>query len=207
MRSRMLGARLFIVATGVVLLASSGCAGRQRPSEPTELAPEPVVGYDERLGVDDVFVVRVVGELEISGEYRVGADGTIDYPYIGRVQVLGMRPSEVQEELTRKLKSGYFRNPQLAVVVLTWNSRKVSVLGQVARPGPLTYFPRMTIVDAIAGAGGFTPSAAKNSVRLRRELNGKVDTRNYRVSDISEGRSPNVIMLPGDLLVVDERMF
>jgi protein involved in polysaccharide export with SLBB domain len=65
----------------------------------------------------------------------------------------------------------------------------------------------MTIVDAIAAAGGFTGAAAKNSVRLRRELNGKVETRNYRVADISEGRSPNVIMLPGDVIVVDERLF
>jgi polysaccharide export outer membrane protein len=173
--------------------------------EPEQL--EPVVGFDERLGIDDVFQVRVVGEPDISGEYRVSADGTIDYPYVGRVQVLGLRPSELQEQLTRKLKDGYFRNPQLAVMVTEWNSRKIAVLGQVAKPGPLAYFPRMTIVDAIAAAGGFTGAAAKNSVRLRRESNGKVETRSYRVADISEGRSPNVTMVPGDVLVVDERIF
>jgi polysaccharide export outer membrane protein len=199
----MLGPRIFSAATSVVLFLTGACAHRSAQ----QLEPEPVVGFDERLGVDDVFQIRVVGESEISGEYRVAADGTIDYPYIGRVQALGMRPSELQEELTRKLKDGYFRNPQIGVIVTMWNSRKISVLGQVARPGPLPYFPRMTIVDAIAAAGGFTPTAAKNSVRLRRELNGKVDTRNYRVADISEGRSPNVMMLPGDLIVVDERLF
>jgi polysaccharide biosynthesis/export protein len=194
------------VFAGLALaLALAGCS--HAPALPVVPEPEPVVGYDERLGVDDVFQIRVVGEPEISGDYRVGADGTISYPYIGRVQVLGMRPSEVQEDLTRRLKDGYFRSPQIAVMVTEWNSRKIAVLGQVAKPGPLAYFPRMTIVDAIAAAGGFTGAAAKNSVRLRRELNGKVETRNYRVADISEGRSPNVTMIPGDVLVVDERLF
>ena len=65
----------------------------------------------------------------------------------------------------------------------------------------------MTIVDAIAAAGGFADTAAKNSVRLRRELRGKVQTQSYPVADISEGRSPNVSMLPGDVIVVEERLF
>jgi polysaccharide export outer membrane protein len=65
----------------------------------------------------------------------------------------------------------------------------------------------MTIVDAIASAGGFTGIASKNSVNLRRELAGKIETHIYPVADISEGRSPNVMVLPGDVLVVDERVF
>ena len=65
----------------------------------------------------------------------------------------------------------------------------------------------MTIVDAIANAGGFTGIAAKNSVNLRRQVAGKIETRTFPVADISEGRSPNVMVLPGDVLVVDERVF
>ncbi|HEY0715396.1 MAG TPA: polysaccharide biosynthesis/export family protein [Polyangia bacterium] len=165
------------------------------------------VTFDERLGVDDVFDIRVVGENELSGSYRVGADGTIDVPYVGRLTVLGMRPNELQEEVTKRLSNGYLRNPQVSVLVKEWNSRKLVVLGKVQKPGPIPFFPRMTIVDAIAAAGGFSDTAAKNSVRLRRELRGKVETRNYPVADISEGRSPNVVMLPGDVIVVDERIF
>jgi polysaccharide export outer membrane protein len=62
-------------------------------------------------------------------------------------------------------------------------------------------------VDAIAGAGGFTPIAAKNSVTLRREVKGTVESRNCSVADISEGRAPNIVLRPGDILVVDERLF
>jgi polysaccharide export outer membrane protein len=97
--------------------------------------------------------------------------------------------------------------PQVTVMVKEWNSRKVSVLGQVQRPGTVPYFPKMTIVDAIASAGGFTGVAAKNSVNLRREVTGKVEMRTFPVADISEGRSPNVAVLPGDVLVVEERLF
>jgi protein involved in polysaccharide export with SLBB domain len=192
-----------LIVTGV--LAAAACAHDQ--SVPARHEPEPVVGFDERLGIDDVMQIRLLAEPDLSGDYRVGIDGTVDFPYIGRVQALGMRPSELQAELTRKLKEGYFVNPQLGLVVTAWNSRKISVLGQVSKPGPLQYQYKMTIVDAIAAAGGFTPSAAKNSVRLRREVKGKVETRTFRLTDISEGRSPNVTMVPGDILVVDERIF
>jgi len=65
----------------------------------------------------------------------------------------------------------------------------------------------MTIVDAIANAGGFTGIAAKNSVNLRREVAGKIETHILPVADITEGRSQNVMVLPGDVLVVDERVF
>jgi polysaccharide export outer membrane protein len=65
----------------------------------------------------------------------------------------------------------------------------------------------MTIVDAVAAAGGFTGVAAKNSVNLRREVTGKVETHTFPVSDITEGRSPNVVVMPGDVVVVEERLF
>jgi len=165
------------------------------------------VVFDERLGVDDVFTVRIVGEQDLSGQYRVAADGTIDFPYVGRMEVQGQRPGEVQRQLTERLKDGYLRNPQVTVLVQEWNSRKINVLGQVSKAGPVSYFPRMTIVDAISAAGGFTEIAAKNTVHLRRERDGKVVTKTYRVADISEGKAPNVVMLPGDVLVVEERLF
>jgi protein involved in polysaccharide export with SLBB domain len=65
----------------------------------------------------------------------------------------------------------------------------------------------MTIVDAIASAGGFSGIASKNNVNLRRETEGKVVTRSLPVADIAEGRSPNVVLMPGDVVVVDERIF
>src|SRR5581483_7403943 len=143
----------------------------------------------------------------LSGEYRVANDGTIDFPLAGRILVKGLEIGEVQREIVKRLKAGYLLNPQVTGMVNQWNSRKISVLGQVAHPGTVPYFPNMTIVDAIASAGGFTGVAAKNSVNLRREATGRVEMRTFPVADITEGRSPNVMILPGDVLVVEERLF
>jgi protein involved in polysaccharide export with SLBB domain len=162
---------------------------------------------EDRVGIDDTFEVRVYGETELSGMFRVATDGTIDYPLAGRVAVAGLRTGEIQQALVNKLKDKYLKDPQVMVTIKDRNSQKISVLGQVGHPGQVSYYPNMTIVDAIASAGGFTGIAAKNSVNLRREVGGKIETHIYRVADISEGRSQNVMVLPGDVLVVDERVF
>jgi polysaccharide export outer membrane protein len=187
----------------VLFVVVSGCSGSpKRVSYVADIsAPE------DRIGVDDTFDVRVYGEAELSGMFRVATDGTVDYPLAGRIQVAGLRTGEIQQLLVTKLKDKYLKDPQVVVTIHDRNSQKISVLGQVAKPGQVSYYPNMTIVDAIASAGGFTGIAAKNSVNLRREVGGKIETHIYPVADISEGRSPNVSVLPGDVLVVDERVF
>jgi len=179
------------------------CATSQRPAPiNAEIIPS-----EDRVGSDDSFEVRVYGESELSGVFRVAADGTIDYPMAGRIHVGGLRTGEIQELLISKLKDKYLKDPQIVVSVKDRNGQKVTVLGQVGHPGQIGYYPNMTIVDAIATAGGFSGIAAKNSVKLRRNVSGKIETNIYPVADISEGRSPNVMILPGDVLVVDERVF
>jgi polysaccharide export outer membrane protein len=184
-------------------LAASACATTPGRS----IAVGEVGPPEDRIGIDDTFDVRVYGEAELSGIFRVATDGTIDYPLVGRIQVGGLRTGEIQRLLVAKLKGPYLKEPQVVVTVKDRNSQKISVLGQVAKPGQVSYYPNMTIVDAIASAGGFTGIAAKNSVNLRREVAGKIEMKIFPVADISEGRSPNVAVLPGDVLVVDERVF
>jgi len=192
---------------GLIAIAAAGCAhNRQMAEPPSALEPEHALA-DDQVGIDDMFDVRVYGEPDLSGSYRVATDGTIDFPLAGRIPVLGLRTGEIQARLRDRLKQGYLKDPQITVLMKEWNSRKISVLGQVQHPGSVAYHPHMTIVDAIALAGGFTGIAAKNSVSLRREAAGKVESHIYRVADITEGRSANVLVLPGDVLVVEERMF
>jgi protein involved in polysaccharide export with SLBB domain len=193
--------RVHLIA--LVVLAAAGCSNApKRTISVGELSvPE------DRIGLDDTFDVRVYGESELSGTFRVATDGTVDYPLVGRIQVAGLRTGEIQKLLVDKLKDRILKDPQVVVTVKDRNSQKISVLGQVVRPGQVGYYPNMTIVDAIASAGGFTGIAAKNSVSLRREVSGKIESHVYPVADISEGRSQNVNVLPGDVLVVDERVF
>jgi len=187
-------------------IGASGCAHNASVPPPAAADAEDVLA-DDQVGVDDMFDVRVYGEPDLSGSYRVATDGTIDFPLAGRIPVAGLRTGEIQARLKERLKEGYIKNPQITVLMKEWNSRKISVLGQVQHPGSVAYHPHMTIVDAIALAGGFTGIAAKNSVSLRRESGGKVESHIYRVADITEGRSTNIPVLPGDVLVVEERLF
>jgi protein involved in polysaccharide export with SLBB domain len=192
------------VFLAVAVLVVASCS-----SSPRKVAAAGVRGEaaNDSIGVEDVFDVRVYGEPELSGAYRVATDGTIDYPLAGRLKVSGLRSGEIQELLISKLKAGYLQNPQITVTVKERNSQKILVMGQVAKPGQVAYYPNMTIVDAIASAGGFTGLAATNSVNLRREVSGKIETQILPVADIAEGQSQNVRVLPGDVLVVDERVF
>src|SRR5882672_2358843 len=188
----------------LLVLTLAACYG-----SPKKLSTGGAQGHpsEDRIGVDDVFDVRVYGEPDLTGSYRVANDGTIDFPLAGRLGVLGLRTGEIQRLLVEKLKAGFLQNPQVTVTVKERNSQKITVFGQVAKPGQVAYYPNMTIVDAIASAGGFTGIAAKNSVNLRREVSGKIETHIFPVADITEGRSQNVMVLPGDVLVVDERVF
>lgn len=186
-----------------MLLGLAGC--NETPRHVVNVGE--VTSPEDRVGIDDTFDVRVYGEAELTGLFRVATDGTIDYPLAGRIQVSGLRTGEIQQLLVNKLKDKYLKDPQVVVTIKDRNSQKITVLGQISKPGQVGYYPNMTIVDAIASAGGFTGIAAKNSVSLRREVGGKIEMHVFPVADISEGRSPNVMVLPGDVLVVDERVF
>src|SRR4051794_39779173 len=195
----LLRACRFAAASSVIVFITACAATPKRT-----IAVGEVGVPEDRVGLDDTFDVRVYGETDLSGTFRVATDGTIDYPLAGRIQVAGLRTGEIQQLLVARLKDRYLKDPQVIVTVKERNSQKISVLGQVTKPGQVSYYPNMTIVDAIASAGGFTGIAAKNSVNLRREVGGKIETHIFPVADISEGRSANVMVLPGDVLVVDE---
>ena len=196
--------RCVLIAVALACLTGvAGCATSRPSTKPVVESNDPA----DRVGIDDTFDVRVYGETELTGTFRVATDGTVDYPLAGRISIVGLRTGEIQQLLVAKLKDRYLKDPQVVVTIKDRNSQKISVLGQVAKPGQVSYYPNMTIVDAIANAGGFTGIAAKNSVNLRREVGGNIQNTIYPVADISEGRSPNVMVLPGDVLVVDERVF
>src|SRR3954468_24958035 len=111
-------ARRSDVAALLLLSLSAGRAHNHKPAGPSVAALELIP--EERLGVDDVFEVRVYGEQDLTGLFRVSIDGTIDYPYVGRVKVLDMGSGEVQDAIARRLKDGFLKNPQVSVMVKEW---------------------------------------------------------------------------------------
>jgi protein involved in polysaccharide export with SLBB domain len=179
---------------------------------PTKTAPMPNMlpvdsEADTALGPGDVFNVDVFGEKELSGKFRVSSQGTIDYPFAGRIKVAGMTPPQVAALLRQKLGDGYLKDPSVSVFVESYNSKKISVFGQVSKPGTFNYMNNMTIIEAITLAGGFTPIAAKNSITVTRNEHGQSQRFVVPGEEIGQGRAANYVLRPGDVVFVPERLF
>ena len=175
---------------------------------PSKYPDQDVHVEDATFGPGDVFEVRVfVGSKETSTVYRVSQTGTINFLYIGKVAVAGKDPSDVEEEIRTRLADGYLRDPIVSIFVKERNSKKVSVFGEVRTPGTFAYADGMTVVDAIAQAGGFSPMARKNAVTVTRADDGKKMRYTVPVDDIGKGKAANFLIRPGDVVFAPERPY
>ncbi len=119
----------------------------------------------------------------------------------------GKTPADVERELRERLAEGYLKNPQVSVLVKEYKSKKISVFGQVREPGTFAYSEGMTVVEAVAQAGGFTDLARKNAVSVTRAM-GKEKTKfTVPVEDIGEGKADNFYLRPGDVVFVPRRLW
>jgi polysaccharide export outer membrane protein len=163
---------------------------------------------DTTLGPEDVFDVRVFGEKDLSSTYRVASDGTIDFPLIGTVSVTGKTPTEVADLIEDKLVEGEFlKRPEVSILVTEYNSKKVSVFGQVKKPGTFAYQDGMSVVEAISKAGGFTSMAKANDTVVIRVVENEEQRYKVPVEAIGEGQAPNFVLRAGDIVFVPERVF
>ena len=167
----------------------------------------PPRGEDTTLGPGDKIVITVFGEKDLSGKHRISGEGTINFPLLGLVKVLGLTPPKVAKKLSDKLRKGYLKNPHVSVYVDIYTSRKISVMGSVRRPGTFNYINNMSVIEAITLAGGFTPLASKNSTRVTRYEKGKKSTFTLAVDDIGKGTAANFLLRKGDVVWVPERVF
>jgi len=190
----------------LIWLCSVLLAGCTNPAGPP---PTPVLNTtpDTTLGPGDVFEVTVFGEKDLSGKFRVSSAGTIEYPLVGRVKVAGLAPPGVAAKLKKRLSQGFLKDPYVSIFVESYNSKKISVFGQVKKPGTFNYANNMSIIEAITLAGGFTPMASKNKITVTRVINEKSRRFTVPVADIGEGRASNYILQPGDIVFIPERVF
>ncbi|WP_428267996.1 polysaccharide biosynthesis/export family protein [Haliangium sp.] len=174
---------------------------------PSEYPTQQVYVEDTTLGPGDVFDVRVFRQDDMSGTYSVSAEGTISFPLVGTVEVAGRTPAEVERTLRERLADGFLKNPQVSVLVKEYKSKKVSVFGEVKKPGTLLYSEGMTVVEAVAQAGGFTDLARKNAVTVTRTLAGEKTNYTVPVQDIGRGQADNFFVRPGDVVFVPRRLW
>jgi len=161
------------------------------------------------VGPGDVFEVSVLGEKDLVKEYRVQPDGTVDFPYLDRLEVGGLEPQQIEERIKAEfIAKKILTNPQVTLVVKQYNSKKISVIGAVQKPGSLPWSEGMKLIDAISLAGGLTPLANGDRVRVTRLVSpDQTATATVSIDDISDGKMSDLLLQAGDTIKVDQRIF
>ena len=197
---------LGLAAPGCRLVRGDNAGPTVEPGSPAVLRATQALPASA-LGPGDVIEVRVFQEQDVSGVHRLGPEGTIDFPLCGRVSLGGLTATAAAEAIAVCLRGRFYKNPQVSVFLRELNSRKVFVFGEVQKPGTFSYEDGMSVVQALALAGGFSKLAAKNSCTVTRTIAGAETRIRVPVDDIVAGRAPGFTLLPGDILYVPESLF
>jgi polysaccharide export outer membrane protein len=163
------------------------------------------VSSDYLIGAEDVLEISVWRNQDLSRSVQVRPDGRISLPVVRDVVAVGKTPSQLADELTRKLRE-YVQNPVVAISVKELNSYNIFILGEVQRPGKYPLKSKTTLLQGLTIAGGFTPIAARNQVVIFRFSENGSGTKTIGASydDIvlRGGVSQNLELKAGDTVVV-----
>jgi polysaccharide biosynthesis/export protein VpsN len=199
--------RRMVALFGLFLTAGlmAGCSSSSAPSVPVQAAGvagaaaagaplEDISGY--KLGPGDALRVTVFRHEDLSGEFRLDGEGYFALPLVGEILGGGRTARQLENEIEVALKSGgYLVDPQVSIEVL--NYRPFYIIGEVNSPGSFEYVNGMTVINAVALAGGFTYRADQDDIIISRggstgaKIQARVDTE----------------VLPGDIIEVTERFF
>jgi polysaccharide export outer membrane protein len=195
--------RLLPLLCLAALLALPGCRGAEAVwawvSGPgSDLPPLPTVGPTAyRLGPGDQVRIITFGEENLTGEFRVNDAGSIALPLVGAVRADGLTSGELEAAVAAALRRGNLvHHPSVAVEIVAY--RPIYVLGEVNKPGEYPYHPGMTVVTAVAVAGGFTYRAIEDYAAIVRSVDGHA----------VEGKaSRQAFVQPSDVITIFERRF
>ncbi len=157
-----------------------------------------------RIGPKDLLEISVFGADELSRTVRVSEDGKVTLPLLGEVLVDGLTKSEVEKKLGQLLGEKYVQNPQVTVFIREYQSKRVSVLGAVEKPGPYQLLGRQTLMQIISEAGGLTRDAGNEIVVIRQLSDGLSTSLRISIDDLflKGDAKLNVPMEAGDIVTV-----
>jgi polysaccharide export outer membrane protein len=173
-------------------LANSQASAQSQQPATTSPAGE----ADYVLGPNDRVRLKVYGETDITGEYEVDSNGNVSIPLAGHIRAAGLTTRQLERAITSALSKGIVRDPRVNVEVASY--RNFYILGEVKKGGEYPYRLGLTVMDAVATAGGFTYRANENKAYLRRSG-----------SSVEEAYSldASVPIFPGDNIRIPERYF
>ncbi|MEQ1760518.1 MAG: polysaccharide biosynthesis/export family protein [Vicinamibacterales bacterium] len=122
---------------------------------------------DYVIGPQDILTIAVFDQENLGGKFPVDSDGTFTFPLIGRVHAGGLTLRELEAEIKKRLKDGFFKDPQIAVGVEQYRSQKIHIVGEVRNPGTYPLTGDMSLIEAVARAGSTLPSASGEALVVR----------------------------------------
>jgi polysaccharide export outer membrane protein len=187
----------------LVLLLSVTAVTAFGQSPPPAPKADSDLAVDYRIGPEDVLQILVWKNEAMSRTVPVRPDGKISLPLLNDVQAAGLTSMELRDSLLKKLVE-YVPNPEVSVIIVEIHNFKVSVIGEVPRPGRYELKSATTVLDILALAGGFNQFSARARLFILRPT-GKTMTKvpfNYNKAVTTEGEQENFYLRPGDIVVV-----
>ena len=178
--------------------ASEPAVAAPSPDATSAVAPNSTVvpETDYVLGIGDKVRLTVYGEDDLSGEYEVSSTGVMALPLIGAIKATGTTVREFEDAVRKKLKAGYLNDPRVSAQVT--NYRPFFILGEVSKPGSYPYVNGMSVLNAVALAGGYSYRADTDGVTIMHASDPAKKEQRAR---------EDAIVMPGDIVRVPERLF
>jgi polysaccharide export outer membrane protein len=193
---------LLVGCWAAVLPAQNVAKTDKAASSPAASLPPSAVSPSYVIGADDVLLISVWKEPDLTATLPVRPDGNISLPLLNDVQAAGLTPMQLAASITDKLRK-FVGDPRVTVVVTQVNSKRIYVTGEVQHTGVIQLIPEMTVLQALASAG-FTQFANTKGIYVLRVDNGqsqKIPV-NYKRLLKGQDMKQNITLKPGDTIVV-----
>jgi polysaccharide biosynthesis/export protein len=183
----------------VLSLLTVGCSDDSNPQAVTKAQEQAIIESakgSHRLQAGEKIRVTVSGEASLSGDYQIDPSGDLSLPVAGTVKAAGLTQAELEQELAKKFRSEYLRNPRVTVSIMEF--RPFYILGEVEKPGAYPYASGLDVLSAIAIAGGTTYRGSRSTVLIQHP--GESGWREYPLTSSTP-------ILPGDIIRIPQRYF
>ena len=151
----------------------------------------------------DILLITVWKESELQREVQINPDGKLSFPLLGHIQTAGYTAEALEKVITEKLNK-YIPDSVVSMSLRSVAGNNVYVIGNVARPGNYNVTSYLDVMQVLSMAGGLTPFAAANDIKILRRINGKETITLFRYADVEAGKKleQNIILKGGDVVVV-----